>query len=132
MKKDYKGITLAGNILVDVVKQIDSYPNIGMLANIQQTSRSVGGCVPNTGIGGDFTYVPSLNVPKSEIIGTVGAGDAFCAGSLYSIYNGYIDRHILEFAAACSLLSENAVDGMKRREEIERTIEKYGWENLAF
>ena len=44
------GITLAGNILTDVVKTVDCYPNIGMLANISDVSRAVGGCVPNTGI----------------------------------------------------------------------------------
>lgn len=44
------GIAVAGNILVDSVKQIDGYPEKGMLANIQKMSRSVGGCVPNTAI----------------------------------------------------------------------------------
>ena len=44
------GITLAGNILTDVVKTVDCYPNIGMLANISDVSRAVGGAVPNTGI----------------------------------------------------------------------------------
>lgn len=82
---------------------------------------------------GDFTVVPSLNIPKSEIIGSVGAGDAFCAGSLYGIYNGYSDKQILEFAACtagCNLFAENSVDGMKSRSEIEKMPEKYGWEKL--
>ncbi len=81
----------------------------------------------------NFTVAPSLNLPKSEIKGSVGAGDAFCAGSLYGIYNGYDDKKILEFAAAaaaCNLLAENSVDGMKNRDGIEKMIEKYGWEEL--
>lgn len=45
-----RGIAIAGNILVDSVKQIDGYPEKGMLANIIEVSRSVGGCVPNTAI----------------------------------------------------------------------------------
>lgn len=45
-----RGIAIAGNILVDLVKQIDGYPGKGMLANIMEVSRSVGGCVPNTAI----------------------------------------------------------------------------------
>ena len=45
-----KGITFAGNILVDVVKTIDGYPQPGMLANISAVSQAVGGCVPNTAI----------------------------------------------------------------------------------
>ena len=44
------GIAIAGNILVDSVKEIDRYPEKGMLSNIFQVSRSVGGCVPNTAI----------------------------------------------------------------------------------
>ncbi len=82
---------------------------------------------------GNFTAVPSLNIPKSEIIGSVGAGDAFCAGSLYGIYNNFDDKHILEFAAsaaACNLFSENSVDGMKNKNEIENMPGIYGWEQL--
>ncbi len=45
-----KGITFAGNILVDVVKTISGYPQPGMLANITAVSQAVGGCVPNTAI----------------------------------------------------------------------------------
>ena len=70
---------------------------------------------------GRFTQVPSLKIPPEEIKGTVGAGDAFCAGCLYGIYNNYTDTQILEFAsaaAACNLLEANAVDGMKPRNEI--------------
>ena len=78
---------------------------------------------------GKFTAVPSLNIPSSEIKGSVGAGDAFCAGSLYGIYNNYDDQHILEFAcsaAACNLFSDNSVDGMLNKNEIEKMAEKYG------
>ena len=78
---------------------------------------------------GEFTEVPSLKVPPEDIKGTVGAGDAFCAGCLYSIYNGYGDRQMLEFAsaaAACNLLEANAVDGMKPKNEIIALAEKYG------
>ena len=70
---------------------------------------------------GRFTQVPSLKIPPEAIKGTVGAGDAFCAGCLYGIYNNYTDTQILEFAsaaAACNLLEANAVDGMKPRNEI--------------
>lgn len=77
----------------------------------------------------EFTIVPSLKIPSDEIKGSVGAGDAFCAGALYGIYNGFDDRRILEFAsaaAACNLFSENSVDGMKNFQEIEAMPEKYG------
>jgi sugar/nucleoside kinase (ribokinase family) len=78
---------------------------------------------------GRFTTVPSLKVPKEDIKGAVGAGDAFCAGCLYAIYNDYNDTQMLEFAsaaAACNLLEANAVDGMKPRNEILMLSEKKG------
>ena len=42
---------------------------------------------------------------------------------LTNIYNGFDDKHILEFAAsaaACNLFAENSVDGMLGRNEIEK------------
>lgn len=84
-------------------------------------------------VTGEFTVTPSLNIPKSEIKGSVGAGDAFCAGCLYGIYNNFDDEHILRFAASaagCNLFSENSVDGMLSKDEIEKMPEKYGWEEL--
>lgn len=78
---------------------------------------------------GNFTEVLSLNVPKADIKGTVGAGDAFCAGCLFGIYNNYTDQQLLEFAsaaAACSLLEANAVDGMRNRNDVQQLAKKYG------
>ena len=78
---------------------------------------------------GNFTEVPSLRIPKDMIKGSVGAGDAFCAGCLYGIYNDYSDRQILEFAsaaAACNLFEANSVDGMRPRNDILKIAEKYG------
>ena len=77
---------------------------------------------------GEFSEVASLKIPKEQIKGSVGAGDAFCAGSLYAIYHQYPDRKLLEFAsaaAACNLFAANSVDGMKPRDEIFAMCEKY-------
>lgn len=77
---------------------------------------------------GSFTAVPSLLIPASKIKGSVGAGDAFCAGCLYGLYNNYDDQRLLEFAsaaAACNLFAENSTDGMLSRSEIEKLYEKY-------
>lgn len=79
----------------------------------------------------EFTKVTAVNIPRSLIKGSVGAGDAFCAGALYGIYNGFSDKEILEFAsgaAASNLFSENSIDGMLTKNEIYQLIEKYGWE----
>ena len=77
---------------------------------------------------GEITEVNSLMIPENEILGCVGAGDAFCAGCLYGLYNGYSDKQILEFAssaAACNLFAANSVDGMKDKNEIMKLSEKY-------
>ena len=74
------------------------------------------------------TVLPSLSVPSSVIAGSTGAGDAFCAGSLYGLYNGYDDLKILEFASAaavCNLTCDNAVDGMKNADEVWAVAAKY-------
>ena len=76
-----------------------------------------------------LTEVPSLKIPREAIKGSVGAGDAFCAASLYGIYNNYTDKQLLEFAsaaAACNLFAENSVDGMRPKAEILEVAEKYG------
>ncbi len=45
---------------------------------------------------------PSFSPAKEEIVSTVGAGDAFCAGSLYAIHEGYDLKDLLDFASACA------------------------------
>lgn len=77
---------------------------------------------------GEFTKIGSLKIPSELIKGSVGAGDAFCAGCLYGIYNGYSDAETLEFAsaaAACNLFAENSVDGMKSKKEIKKLAERF-------
>lgn len=70
---------------------------------------------------GEFTVVPSIRLPKGYIKGTVGAGDAFCAGCLYGIYRGFDDKTILEFAsgaACCNLAAVDSVSGMRDKDYI--------------
>lgn len=78
---------------------------------------------------GEFTEVPSLKIPLNEIKGNVGAGDAFCAGCLYGLYNDFSDKQLLEFAsaaAACNLFAASSVDGMKSKAEILKISDEYG------
>ena len=66
-----KGIVVAGNMLVDIVKQIDHYPEQGTLATVLSVSQAVGGCAPNTAI--DLAKIdPSLPV---GVCGSVGMDD---------------------------------------------------------
>ena len=87
-------------------------------------------CEGGFALGADkkFTAVPSLELPDGYIKGSVGAGDAFAAACLYALYNGYDDCHMLEFAstaAALNLSEEDAVSGMRSKEEIEEISKKF-------
>ncbi len=76
-----------------------------------------------------FTAVPSLRLPAKKIKGSVGAGDAFCAGALYAIYNNWSDSDLLTFAAATagySLFADNSIDGMRSKDEVWKLAEQYG------
>lgn len=71
------------------------------------------------------TIVESKKLPSGFIKGSVGAGDAFCAGSLYSIYKGYDDKKLLTFSnlVAISCLSESdSISGVKSAKEIEKYL----------
>ena len=73
-----------------------------------------------------FTVVPSLEISKSEIKGTTGAGDAFCAGALIAIYDGRSDKEILEFASSVALVSlfaPDATSGIVTEEKIKKICE---------
>ena len=116
-----------GKINIDNIrKTMEFVASCGVKDKVIVHCKSYGFCLDvatNT-----FTAVPSLNIPRSMIRGSVGAGDAYCAGSLYAIYNNYDDEHMLTFAAAAAsanLFSENSVDGMLERAELEKLIENY-------
>ena len=72
---------------------------------------------------GTYTVVNSLKLPKGFIKGSVGAGDAFCAGSLYAIYQGYTDSEILSFAnlvAISCLSAPDSVSGILPKEKLQQ------------
>lgn len=80
---------------------------------------------PEGGYGLDendnYISLPSLKLPKGYIKGTVGAGDAFCAGVLMGAEKGYDLEAAIRLgtaAAACSLSEASATDGMRPLEEI--------------
>ena len=74
---------------------------------------------------GKYTVVPSIKLKKGFIKGSVGAGDAFCAGSLYAIYNGYTDEEMLKFAnlvAVNCLSAPDSVSGVKDKDKLEEVL----------
>ena len=129
---DLEPYTSDGRLQINNIRRTMEYmAECGVKEKIIVHSKNAGFCydVPTS----NFTVSPSLNIPESEIKGSVGAGDAFCAGCLYGIYHHYDDQHILEFAAsvaASNLFSENSVDGILCKEEIEKLPERYGWKTI--
>jgi len=77
-----------------------------------------------------FFFSPSLNIPAEQIKGAVGAGDAFCAGLLYSISRGFDLQYALEIAAgtaACCLTEANSTDGLRDFSEVLNKIKQWGF-----
>jgi sugar/nucleoside kinase (ribokinase family) len=54
---------------------------------------------------GEKAYAPSVNVPQQDIIGTVGAGDAFYAGMLFGIHENWSLEQSLALANASAATS---------------------------
>ena len=73
-------------------------------------------------------FQPSLDLPASYIEGTVGAGDAFCAGMLYGLYNRWPVKKSLRLAvcagAAC-LGDPTCTAGMRSLDETFALADKY-------
>ncbi len=65
---------------------------------------------------GDDHWQSALNLPAKYIAGTAGAGDAFCAGALLGLHEGWDLKKCLEAgvcAAAASLADPTCTAGMK-------------------
>ena len=76
----------------------------------------------------------SVGLSKKEIVGTVGAGDAFCAGMLYGLVSGMSAKEsmrVASCAAICNLLVPDSVSGAKPLAETMKMEEKYGFEALT-
>ena len=75
---------------------------------------------PEGGFGLDerdnYVAIDSLKLPEGYIKGSVGAGDAFCAGVLYAAWKGWALTEAIELgtaAAACSLSQPGGTEGMR-------------------
>lgn len=102
--------------LVAIAQKLKDY---GVLERVIIHTPEIGVCVSENGV----TVVPSYILPNGFIIGTTGAGDAFCAGALFGIYQGKTDKKILEFAssAAVAALSQaDATSGLCAEQEIQK------------
>jgi len=79
--------------------------------------------------GGKDLWQSSLKVPAKAIAGTAGAGDAFCAGVLLGLHEGWeLPRALLTgvCAAAMSLTDPTCTGGMKPLAEVMALAKKWG------
>ena len=86
------------------------------------------GCFARTRDGKDH-WQPSLKVPDKAIAGTAGAGDAFAAGVLLGLHEGWdLQKCLLTgvCAAAASLSDPTCTGGMKPLAAVQALQKKYG------
>lgn len=88
---------------------------------------------PEGGYGLDeenrYVSLPSLRLPEGYIKGTVGAGDAFCAGVLYGAQKRWALPESIRLgtcAAAASLSELGASEGVGTAEEVLKLWDRFG------
>ena len=88
---------------------------------------------PEGGYGLDeenrYVSLPSLRLPDGYIKGTVGAGDAFCAGVLYGAQKRWALPESIRLgtcAAAASLSEPGASEGVGTAEEVLKLWDRFG------
>ena len=88
---------------------------------------------PEGGYGLDeenrYVSLPSLRLPEGYIKGTVGAGDAFCAGVLYGAQKRWALPESIRLgtcAAAASLSEPGASEGVGTAEEVLNLWDRFG------
>lgn len=114
----------AGNTFNIAIRQSDNSLNYSNMENVAKLFMSAG--LQNLIVihypegayalekSGKTCFMPSCDVKKSEIVGTNGAGDAFCAGILYGIHENLSLEDSLKIAsksAAFNLKSPSASGG---------------------
>jgi sugar/nucleoside kinase (ribokinase family) len=78
---------------------------------------------------GEDVWQSSLKVPAKHVAGTAGAGDAFCAGALFGLHEGWpLSRCLLTgvCAAAASLSDPTCTAGVKTLSACLALEKKYG------
>ena len=84
---------------------------------------------------GEFSSIGSLELPVGWIVGSTGAGDAFCAGMLYSFLHGMTPEdgmRLASCAAACNLSVAGSVDGARSLAETLELEKKFKRRNVCW
>ena len=80
--------------------------------------------------GGERLFRPSVRVPEGEVRGANGAGDAFAAGFLYGIHEGWSHAACLELAhasAAACIRHPGSYDGLMPVADCLALAREWGW-----
>ena len=72
---------------------------------------------------GSFIQVPSLELPSGWIKGSVGAGDAFCAGVLYALLKGFDAEYALRLASCAAAMNLSSPDSIGGARSLAETME---------
>jgi len=119
--RDAEGKILVEKVIATAKKLLDA--GVGSLVVIH---------FPEGGVAaskdGEVVYVPSEQLTREHITSTVGAGDAFCAGTLYAIHENYKLEDLLVFANTCArfnLKSATSTDGAPTLKELNEYIESH-------
>ena len=78
--------------------------------------------------GEEGVYVPSFRIPASEIVSSVGAGDAFCATMLYALHEDMPLAEGLRMAAAAAwfnLHNATSVGGAPTLAELQHFLQEH-------
>ncbi len=112
-----------GNLCDEKVKTImERLIDMGVKEKVIVHCPEKGFCINKNG---KFVSVPSIKLPKGFIKGSVGAGDAFCAGCLYSIHNEYDDEKMLSFSnlvAINCLSAPDSVSGVRQVDKLNEVL----------
>mgnify|MGYP000951968816 CR=1 FL=1 len=110
---------------------------LGLLSSLGAQAYAAGLVVNDNDLRNDLAWLSDRGVihlslstwplSQEEIVGSVGAGDAFCAGLLYGSHENWTLIDSIKLAHACaraSLLCANAIDGAKTLAELTLDIQQ--------
>ncbi|MBR4942904.1 MAG: carbohydrate kinase family protein [Clostridia bacterium] len=113
--------------LVKIAEKLKGY---GVAERVIIHTPDLGVCVSENGV----QLVPAYALPKNFIVGTTGAGDAFCAGALWGIYQGFSDKEILEIAtvaATGALSAGDATSGLQEYGKLQELCKDFERKNIC-
>lgn len=119
-----KGITIAGNIIVDTIKYVARYPRAGMLSVIDSLDISVGGVLGNTIV--DLAKMdPALKLTALGCVGTDENGERSRV---------HLETHDIDTSGLVTLQDHTTsfTDAIQDRETGQRTFLTYGGANDVF